>query len=384
MIQTINTNLHTAQFEVIEKRKRFNVIRCGRRWGKSHLAFLLSLETMLTVKDALVLYTAPTFEDLDGRYKEAIRFFGRLGATYKEGEINLDGSTMIMRGVYRYDGLRGSKFHRFIGDEWAHSPYAENAWNEAIRATLSDYEGDAYFFSTPKGNNHFKQLDNRSNTMNDWSSFHFPTATNPHIAKQEIEAARLELPSSVFRQEYLADYVDTEGSKVKREWLKYTDDTSGEVCIGVDLAISSKETADYTAIVAVAKRNDTYTVVDTLRGRLSFNEQKNAIVSMAQKWNAKRVSVESVQYQAAMVQELVRTTNLPVNAVKVTKDKLTRFTVAEGKYEHGYIEHLRGLNPDFENELLSFPNAEHDDYCDALVHAINSFEVKNDWFLIGV
>lgn len=377
MKQIVRANLHKGQQEVITNRKRFNVIRCGRRWGKSHLAFLLALETMVSVKNGLVLYTAPTYEDLTGRYREAIQFFDKLGASYKEGQIYLNGSILDMRGIYRYDGLRGSKYHRFIGDEWAHSPYAESAWNEAIRATLSDYQGDAYFFSTPKGNNHFKQLDSRSQTMNEWQSFHFTTYTNPHIKAHEVDTARSELPSTVFRQEYLAEYVDLEGARVKREWLKYTNDSTGDVRIGVDLAISTKETADYTAIVAVAKRNDDYIVVDAIKGRWTFIEQQQAIQQIASKWNASIVSIESVQYQAAMVQELVRKTNLNIREVKVSKDKVTRFTVAEGKYEHGYLYHLNGLAPDFENEILSFPNAEHDDYSDALVHAINSHDTPN-------
>lgn len=377
MKQQIRANLHEAQKQVIRNRDRFNVVRCGRRWGKSHLAFILAAETMLKISDARVLYTTPTFEDLTGRYREASAYFNLLGAECKEGLIRLGGSLLDMRGIYRYDGLRGNKYHRFIGDEWAHSPYSRQAWNEAVRATLSDYEGDAYFFSTPKGSNHFKELDERSGVIDGWKSFHFTTSSNPFIKATEIESARLELPSSVFRQEYLAEYIDSEGSKLRREWLQYTDDASGDVSIGVDLAISQKETADYTAIVAVAKRNDTYTVVDAVRGRWTFNEQQNAIKTIAQKWNAQKVCVESVQYQAAMVQELVRTTTLNVIDVKVSKDKVTRFTMLEGKYEHGFIHHVKGLPLEYENEMLSFPNAEHDDYADATVHAVNGFETDN-------
>jgi predicted phage terminase large subunit-like protein len=332
----------------------------------------MAFEKMVEVKNARVLYTTPTYEDLTGRYREAVLFFEKFGATAKEGEITLNGSILDMRGIYRYDGLRGSKYHRFIGDEWAHSNYAEPAWNEAIRATLSDYEGDAYFFSTPKGNNHFKQLDERSKVSDLWQSFHFSTYDNPYIKPSEIDEARNELPSSVFRQEYLAEYVDGQGARLKREWLKYTDDVQGEVCIGVDLAISQKETADYTAIVAVAKRNDDMIVVDAIRGRWSFIEQQQAIVAMAQKWNAKSVAVESVQYQAAMVQELVRKFTLPISAIKVSKDKVSRFTVVEGKAEHGYLYLRKGLDLGFENEILSFPESEHDDYSDALVHAVNA------------
>lgn len=367
----IEVDLHEAQMQVINERKRFNVVRCGRRWGKSFLAFALALEQLL-IPHSIVLYTTPTYEDLVKRQLEAVTLFSQLGATSKEGLIQLGSSRLEFAGLHRFDGLRGNKYHRVLGDEWAHSVNAETAWNNVIRPTLTDYKGDGYFFSTPKGTNHFHYLDSRSLAMTDWQSFHFPTNTNPHIDPYEIELARQELPSLVFQQEYLAEYISLEGARIKREWLKYTTDTSGEVTIGVDLAISQKETADYTALVAVAKRGNEYVIVDAIRGRWTFVEQFNAIQSIANKWNAKKVAVESVQYQAAMVQELRRNTNLPVVEVKVTKDKVTRFTAVEGKFEHGYILLAKGLPPTFEDELLSFPNAQHDDYCDALVHAVNA------------
>ena len=46
---------HAKQREIIDNRNRFNVIRCGRRFGKSYLAFALALEKMLEIDGAMVL-----------------------------------------------------------------------------------------------------------------------------------------------------------------------------------------------------------------------------------------------------------------------------------------------------------------------------------------
>jgi predicted phage terminase large subunit-like protein len=86
------------------------------------------------------------------------------------------------------------------------------------------------------------------------------------------------------------------------------------------------------------------------------------------------INIEAVQYQSAMVQELIRNTMLPVQSVKPTKDKLTRFMPIEGKYEHGHIIHSRQLSQDFEGELLEFPDGAHDDMVDALVYSINAHD----------
>lgn len=84
------------------------------------------------------------------------------------------------------------------------------AWNGAIRPTLTDYEGDAFFISTPKGMNYFKALfDNgRDPERGDWASWQLPTTANPRINPAEVEAARLDLPERIFRQEYLAEFVE--------------------------------------------------------------------------------------------------------------------------------------------------------------------------------
>lgn len=375
--QTINANLHAGQRGVIDGRKRFNVVRCGRRWGKSHLAFLLALETILTKNNARVLYTTPTFEDLKNRYREAVIFFQPLGAKCKEGQISVYGGIIDMSGVYRYDGLRGNKYHRFIGDEWAHSTYAESAWNEAIRATLSDYEGDGYFFSTPNGENFFKKLDDRSQRFNDWQSFHFTSYTNPYIKKSEIEAAKRELPKLIFEQEYLAEYISVVGALFKPDRILYDDYDCSIVTMGVDLAISQKQQADKTAISIMGQHDDGTVVVKYVEAKqLTFNEQQQWIKAVAEQYKPDIIAIENVQYQAAAVQELARTTSYNVVGIPANKDKVTRAQGLALRYEMGLVRHAPHLlDTDFEKQLFSFPSTTHDDMVDALVHSFNAKEL---------
>jgi hypothetical protein len=50
----------------------------------------------------------------------------------------------------------------------------------------------------------------------EWRSWQMPTSANPFIAASEIEAARDELPERVFRQEYLAQFLESGGGIVRR------------------------------------------------------------------------------------------------------------------------------------------------------------------------
>ncbi len=87
---------------------------------------------------------------------------------------------------------------------------------------------------------------------------------------------------------------------------------------------------------------------------------------MADRWHPTAIGVEVVQYQAAVVQELLRTTTLPVREVRPDRDKVTRFQPLEARYEQGLVRHTPDLDPAFERELLGFPVGEHDDQVDAL------------------
>lgn len=373
----VNVKLHPAQREVIAHRRRFNVLACGRRWGKSRMAFGLALETV--AQKGSVAYACPAAEDYAKRWDEAVEFFAPVARQFHvaDGVIEfMNGRRMEWFGLHRDTGIRGNKYHRFIIDEAAHSPKLESAWTLAIRATLSDYRGDAYFMSTPNGANYFKALFERRQTDETWAAFQMPTSSNPYIDPDEIEDARRTLPSIVFRQEYLAEFVDMQGSRVKREWLRYgTPPANLRYSMAVDLAASLRSEADYTAIVVTGTDGSgNYWVVDVHRDRMSFNDIISRIRSYAAKWNPDVIGVENVQAQAYIVQELIRTTMLPVVPITPDKDKVSRFMPVEGKLEHGHITLAPNLDPAFESELLSFPHGEHDDMVDAFTYSMLGHE----------
>jgi predicted phage terminase large subunit-like protein len=160
------------------------------------------------------------------------------------------------------------------------------------------------------------------------------------------------------------------GARVKREWLRHGQppEKPEQIVMGVDLAISTKEGADYTACVVLAKHEDRVWVLAADRTRAGFHDVINFVKAMAERWNPSVIAIEQVQYQAAVVQELLRKTNLPVRGVRPDRDKLARFLPLEARYEQGLIWHASGLR-DFEDELLSFPEGAHDDLVDASAYA---------------
>lgn len=143
---------------------------------------------------------------------------------------------------------RGRKYKRTIVDEAAFFHNLEKSWNEAIRPTLTDLKGDAFFFSTPRGRNDFYTLFDKKNYDQNWNSWQRSTYANPFIDPNEIEEARKGMPEAAFRQEYLAEFAENAANPFKNiEQCILPLSTEAPVCFGIDLAKS----VDYTAIIGL-------------------------------------------------------------------------------------------------------------------------------------
>jgi hypothetical protein len=206
--------LHPGQLQVIGESSRYNVICCGRRWGKSLLGLDLAIETALDGRP--VGWFAPTYKLLTEPWREAIRTLRPAIESKNEQEKQLRLSTGGVLDFWTLDDPnsgRGRKYARVVLDEAAMARHLEEAWTQAVRPTLTDYRGDAWFFSTPKGRNYFWRLHclGMDPGEAEWAAWTMPTLTNPHISPEEVEAARLELPERVYLQEYNADFIDSSG-----------------------------------------------------------------------------------------------------------------------------------------------------------------------------
>ena len=125
----------------------------------------------------------------------------------------INGARIYVRGADRPDTLRGVSLTYAVLDEVA--DIKVEAWEQVIRASLSDKKGRAIFIGTPKGRNWFYDLFNlgKDGEDEDWKSWHFTTKDNPMIDPKEIESAKKTLSGFSFKQEYMASF-DTAGSDV--------------------------------------------------------------------------------------------------------------------------------------------------------------------------
>jgi hypothetical protein len=205
---------HEAQRQLIREARRFNVAALGRRTGKTTLAINLEVEGALPGYP--VAYFSPTYKMLGEVWRGMRQVLHPIltGVNAQDRRFELLGGGVIdFWSLDQPNSARGRKYKRVIIDEAAMIRDLEEAWQAVIRPTLTDFEGDAWFFSTPKGRNFFWNVFQRGQDreQHDWVSWQMPTTANPFINPTEVEAARRELPERTFAQEYLAQFLEDGG-----------------------------------------------------------------------------------------------------------------------------------------------------------------------------
>jgi hypothetical protein len=219
--------LHEAQRIIVSQAGRFNVVACGRRFGKTLLGIDRAIETALAGYP--VAWFSPTYKMLADAWRELKNIAAPLGPKINEDQHRLElrglaGSgwgevgLIDMWSLDSPDTARGRKYKRAIVDEAAIVGNLGDAWLAVIRPMLTDLRGDAWFLSTPKGHNFFWELYCKGDDplQPEWSAWRMPTSANPFIAADEIEDASAMLPEMIFRQEYLADFIDDGGAVFRR------------------------------------------------------------------------------------------------------------------------------------------------------------------------
>lgn len=370
--------LHPKQVEIRDHPARFKILPCGRRFGKTTLMLEYIYDGLLAGE--LTGWFAPSYKVLGDAWREAIKDLQPLinSSNASDRRIELvNGGVLEMWSLDTPDPARSRKYHRVVIDEAGMVVGLEERWQAAIRATLLDFKGSAMIGGTPKGENYFFELFERGlNTAEpDWQSWQLSSYDNPHIDPLEIDEMKKDLTEILVRQEIFAEFVTGAGTRVKKEWLK--DGIANgifPVHVGVDLAISTKTGADWTACVAVTRdRHGNVFILEAERIQGTFDQVLEFVKRFSGKHNPLSIQIEQTQYQAAVVQELLRRTSLPVRGVQPDRDKLTRFMPLEARYEQGLVYHHPNLPDWFERELLAFPLGQHDDGVDAAAYAYAAF-----------
>jgi hypothetical protein len=211
---------HATQARLLREARRYNVVALGRRAGKSTLAqHVLALRAVSESQP--VGYFAPTYKLLAEFWREVRAVLAPVTSAKSEQDHRLELRTGGVLECWSLDDpnpARGRKYGLIVVDEAAMVRDLLEIWQLALRPTLTDLSGGAWFMSTPRGLNDFWALYQygQDPLQDDWASWQMPTAVNPFIRGSELDAARAELPERAWAQEYLAEFLQLEGGGVFR------------------------------------------------------------------------------------------------------------------------------------------------------------------------
>lgn len=324
--------LHAGQRAVADSAARFRVLACGRRWGKSMLALCECLAACGKT-GARVWYVAPTFDMVSRHWRELLRHLPvGFPAVPHQQDRRLEvanGASIEFKSADKPDRLRGEGLDLLVIDEAAFIRDGARLWHEVLRPTLTDRQGRALIISTPCGRDWFHALWRAGRDgADDTASFQYPTASNPHIAPDEIDAARNGLPERAFQQEYLAEFLQDGGAVFRRVREAVDPDGaardpySGRFVVGVDWGKSR----DFTVFVVMDREAGRVVAIERFN-QIDYRLQTQRLAALCQAWQPEAVLVERNSIGEPLLEQL-QYDDLPVAGFTTTHGSKARIIEA--------------------------------------------------------
>ena len=221
--------------------------------------------------------------------------------------------------------------------------------------------------------NRFVETDEEAKSLNEWI-----TESNRKYISLESEKRRLW--SISYNQNYLLIPYSKGEHIITRDMIQYSDYSwpFDKIQIGVDPAISEKEGTDRFWISVVWFKGDKRYILESigLEGQEKNPKRASEIVRQLYiKYKANRVIVETVAFQQIMKQ-IFRELGMATEETKTHKDKVTRLMEKQILFEDKRIYFKPETTTELVNELLEFPDWEHDDYIDSMLFWLYEREKK--------
>ena len=372
-------------------------ILCLREFSNSQKASLINEFKALILE-----------QDLEAHFKERLdlapkeRAVKILGA---EIQFKHNGSQILFAGINDNTAMNLKSISN-INYCWVEesdflTEYAYNILKPTIRAknsklfyTFNPRDKDAFIYQ--------KALANNDELCKCVKVNYYDNLEFPEVLDVDREQNKKTMPPELYAHIWLGEPLAYNDSQViNTDLIGYFDDKKPveytEVFLTADTAYSKKEGADYSVICAFGRCFDEVRLLRVFRGRWDFNELqtqlKNAYFWVSE-FTGKACSLVIIEKKASgisLLQELERTTHLPLTEITPKTDKYTR--VANILSE---LPRLK-LPADKENPLNSWIGAfidelkmfradlehKHDDQVDALAYGLEYTKGRNiDWRLI--
>ena len=302
-------------------------------------------------------------------------------------ELDMFNSHIYFRSAERPQSLEGFFFDICVLNEAGiilKGMKGRELWYQSIAPMLLDRGGSCFMIGTPKGLRAKKNEDSDTALYyelflkgqggdSEWVSRCYDSFCNIEMLARQLiigeanrgreitlEQARVQVtedinrlamsfPPHIRQQEIYGQFLDrTEEPIFHQHWFDIVDELPEtrlhkQTIISLDTAFKIGELNDYSAgVVILQTTTGHYYIIDIINEKYEFPQLIQATKKLWQRHNdARYVLVEDKASGISLIQTLRQETQIPVKAVKVTKDKLTRASSTTPLFEQGKVHLLR-------------------------------------------
>jgi predicted phage terminase large subunit-like protein len=171
-----------------------------------------------------------------------------------------------------------------------------------------------------------------------------------------------------------------EGAIFKREWWRPYSELPefSQIVQSWDTAFKKGAETSYSVCTTWGVAENGYFLLSVWRNRVEFPELRHTLVMLADQWQPTAILVEDRASGQSLIQELKSATTLPVLAVRVDSDKLSRAQAVTPLVEAGkvFVPESASWLSDYIDELAAFPMGNYDDAVDSTTQALNYFRER--------
>ncbi len=403
--------LYPYQKTILDSPARFTVTEAATKVGKttSHIIWLFE-QAIQRRPGQSVWWVAPVYTQAKIAFNRMRRYVfnlkgGATNAFFKINETNLTltlpkGGVIAFKSAEKPDNLYGDDVYAAVFDEFTRA--REESWH-ALRSTLTATGGKCKFIGNVKGKKNWGYLLAQRAKAGEDNYAHFKisaydaadaglTTKDGRPFKEEVEAAKKDLPESVFKELYLAEAMDDGTNPFGYNFIQLCVQplsTMQPVCFGIDLA----KTTDYTVIVGLDKNGSvcwfdrfqkdwmqTTSIIKTLPRNTPIAIDSTGIGDPIAEDIARAMNnVELFKFSSSSKQQLMEGLALAIQARKIT------FPQSEEKMPPHHAGHIKNELENFEFEYTrtgvrySAPPGLHDDCVCALALARHKFGNTSGW-----
>ena len=207
--------------------------------------------------------------------------------------------------------------------------------------------------------------------------------------KDALLSIKASLPLAKWSAQWQQQPTASGSGIIRKEWWRPWEEEEvprlDYILQAYDTAFSKKESADYSAITTwgIFKPEidgpDHIILLDAQRGRWSFPELRQVAFDEHEYWQPDMVIVEAKATGQPLIDEL-RLKNIPALGFSPGgrgggRDKVSRMHMVAPLFEAGLVWAPEGksFSEDVIEEVVSFPNGDHDDFCDSMTLALMRF-----------